>query len=141
MFDESLIGVEMRKLAHNINKPFQHGFTVLEWSKLKMFKIYALLKDQFGDRMRMLYTYTDSFFFQFFVDDLKKELNKNPRVAECFDFSSVPVGHPSGLRREVEPNAGVVGFFKDECGGEPIIEFIGLRPKMYSYLKVPAPSS
>ena len=58
VFDESLIGVEMRKLRHNINKPFQHGFCVLEWSKFKMYKFYALLKDAFKNKVRMLYTDT-----------------------------------------------------------------------------------
>ena len=62
IFDEYLIGVEMRKLRHVINKPFQHGFCVLEWSKLKMYTFYALLKDAFKDKVRMLYTDTDSFF-------------------------------------------------------------------------------
>ena len=30
IFEANLIGVEMRKLRHVINKPFQHGFCVLE---------------------------------------------------------------------------------------------------------------
>ena len=31
-------------------------------------------------------------------------------------------------------NAKTVGFFKDELNGVPIMEFIGLRAKMYSFL-------
>ena len=54
IFEENLIGVEMRKLRHVINKPFQHGFCVLEWSKLKMYTFYALLKDACQDKVRML---------------------------------------------------------------------------------------
>ena len=56
----------MRKLRHVINKPFQHGFCVLEWSKLKMYT-YALLKNAFNDKVRMLNIDTDSVFLQFFV--------------------------------------------------------------------------
>ena len=97
IFDESLIGVEMRKLRHNINKPFQHGICVLEWSKLKMYKFYALLKDAFGDKVRMLYTETDSFFLQFFVDDLKRALASQRGVLDDFDFSEVPPNHLSRL--------------------------------------------
>ena len=37
-----------------------------------MYSFYALLKDTFGKQLRMLYTDTDSFFLQFFVDDLAK---------------------------------------------------------------------
>ena len=36
---EALVGIEMRKLNHFINKPFANGFCVLENSKLKMYKI------------------------------------------------------------------------------------------------------
>ena len=36
---EALVGIEMRKLNHFINKPFANGFCVLEWSKLKMYAI------------------------------------------------------------------------------------------------------
>ena len=32
-------------------------------------------------------------------------------------------------------NKKVIGKFKDEAQGTPIIEFVGLRPKMYSYKK------
>ena len=34
---QALVGIEMRKLNHFINKPFANGFCVLEWSKLKMY--------------------------------------------------------------------------------------------------------
>ena len=39
---EALVGIEMRKLNHFINKPFANGFCVLEWSKLKMYAISSL---------------------------------------------------------------------------------------------------
>ena len=35
---ETLVGIEMRKLYHFINKPFDNGFCVLEYSKLKMYE-------------------------------------------------------------------------------------------------------
>jgi hypothetical protein len=130
VFEDSLIGVEMRKLRHNINKPFQHGFCVLEWSKYKMYKFYALLKDAFQDKVRMLYTDTDSFFLQFFVDDLPQEL-KSRGVYGAFDFSSISYLHPTKLHSN--HHEGEVGYFKDECNGDQIVEFVGLRPKMYSF--------
>ena len=34
---EALVGIEIRKLNHFINKPFANGFCVLEYSKLKMY--------------------------------------------------------------------------------------------------------
>ena len=35
---QALVGIEMRKLNHFINKTFANGFCVLEYSKLKMYK-------------------------------------------------------------------------------------------------------
>ena len=40
---EALVGIEMRKLNHFINKPFANGFCVLEYSKLKMYVTYQPL--------------------------------------------------------------------------------------------------
>ena len=40
---EALVGIEMRKLNHFINKMFANGFCVLEYSKLKMYVTYLLL--------------------------------------------------------------------------------------------------
>ena len=112
IFDENLIGVEMRKLRHVINKPCQHGFCVLEWCKLKIYT-YALLKDAFKDKVRMLYTNTDSFFLQFFVDDLPNKIKSRLAVRDAFDFSDVSAIHLTGLYSIA--NAGEVGYFKNEC--------------------------
>ena len=131
-FDEQLVGVEMRKIRANINKPFQHGFCVLEWSKLKMYSFYALLKNHFGNRVRMLGIDTDSFILQFFVEDIKQALTENPRIREKLDFGLVPADHPSGLGDPDDPNAGVVGKLKEEMNLNPITQWVGLRPKMYS---------
>ena len=82
----------------------------------------------------MLYTDTDSFFLHFFVDDLTKEINARPHLRDAFDFSEMSNGHLSNLERgHVDLHAGEVGYFKDETKGNPIVEFVGLRPKMYSF--------
>ena len=40
---KALVGIEMQKLNHFINKPFANGFCVLEYSKLKMYEFYLPL--------------------------------------------------------------------------------------------------
>ena len=40
---DALVGIEMRKLNHFINKPLANGFCVLGYSKRKMYVIYLLL--------------------------------------------------------------------------------------------------
>ena len=82
----------------------------------------------------MLYTNTDSFFLNFFVDDLAKEIKARSHLREAFDLSEISNWHLSNLGRgNVDLHAGKVGFFKDETKGTPIVEFVGLRPKMYSF--------
>ena len=49
---------------------------------------------------------------------------------DLFDTSDYPRDHALFSKR----NAKVVGKFKDELNGVAALEFIGLRPKMYSLL-------
>ena len=82
----------------------------------------------------MLYADTDSLFLHFFVKDLAKEIISRPNFRDAFDFSEISNGHLSKLGREnANLHAGEVGYFKDETKGNPIVEFVGLRPKMYSF--------
>jgi len=81
----------------------------------------------------VLYTDTDSFFLQLFVPHLDQAINFRPELRDAFDFSEIPANHLSGLGCPKDPHAGEVGYFKDECKGDPIVEFVGLRPKMYSF--------
>jgi hypothetical protein len=53
-------------------------------------------------------------------------------MREHFDLSDMPV--TSGFQDKT--NEKVVGKMKDETLGDPIVEFVGLRPKMYSFKTV-----
>ena len=82
----------------------------------------------------MLYTDTDSFFLHFFVKDLAKEINARPQLRDAFDFSEISNGYLSNLGLgHADLHAKEVGYFTNETKGNPIVEFINLRPKMYSF--------
>ena len=82
----------------------------------------------------MLNTETDSLFLYFFVENLAKEIISRPHLRNAFDFSEISNGHLSKLGRgNADLHAGEVGYFKNETKGNPIVEFIGLRSKMYSF--------
>ena len=75
----------------------------------------------------------DSCFLLFFVEDLGNEINVRPQRQDAFYFSKISKGHLSNLGRgNATLHAGEVGYFKDETKGDLIVEFVGLRPKMYS---------
>ena len=96
-----------------------------------MYTFFAKPQDVFGERVRMLYTDTDSFFLQFFVENLAQKLNRDQSKPDWFYFSEIPANHVSGLGAPNDPPRGVVGYFKDEMKGEQVYELIALKPKSY----------
>ena len=126
IFGERLTAVEMRKLKILINKPFYVGFAVLELAKLHMYKFhYDVLLKKFPGA-KLLLTDTESLYYHFETDDMYKGFYE---IREHLDLSD----YPATSQYFDASNKGVVGKFKDETQGNPIVEFVGLRPKMYSY--------
>ena len=128
IFDEDLSAVMMRKTSMVFNKPIYIGATVLELSKLLMYKFYyETLQPYFkAENLELLYLDTDSFVLKIKTDDLTKDLTA---LKEHFDFSNYPKDHPLYDTNKKK----VPGFFKDELAGEEMIEFIALKSKMYAY--------
>ena len=88
---------------------------------------YIVLQPKFGeDNIEILYTDTDSFILKLKTLNLTKALKK---LKHYFDFSNYPKDH---VLYDTS-NTKVPGKFKDELGGEEMIEFVALRSKMYSY--------
>ena len=81
--------------------------------------------------MELLFTDTDSLYYSRECEDFEADLQK---VKDILDYSGYkPVdGKPHPYFNN--ENKMVVGKFKCETGGVPIVEFVGLRPKMYSIL-------
>ena len=127
IFEENLAAVELQKVQILIDKPPSVGFTVVELSKLHMYWfLYDYLKPAFGDKVKMLFTDTDSYLLEF--------RDKNPDdelflAKNLFDYS----GYPKDSKYYDNTNNKVIGKFKDESNGVPIKRYLGLRPKMYSY--------
>ena len=103
--------------------------SILEISKTLIYD-YIKHESKFGDKAKLLYTDTDGLLYEIETEDFYKVIAND--VHKMFDTSNYPKeGHPPGI--EVAVNKKVIGMFKDECGGEQIIEFVGLRAKLYSY--------
>lgn len=112
-----------------LNKPIYIGFTVLEFSKLFMYKMYYnVFKENYGENVNLLYMDTDSFTLEITCEDFYKDLQyKLPKI---FDFSN----YDQNNKLYSKTNESKLGLFKDETRGIPIKEFCGLKPKMYSYI-------
>ena len=75
-----------------------------------------------------MFTDTDSLTYEIETEDVYKDFWEDK---EMFDFSDYPKNSPYYSNE----NKKVIGKFKDESQGVPIVEFVGLKSKMYSYVK------
>ncbi len=129
-FHENLVAVHMEKTTIKLFKPIYLGMSFLDLSKTLMYKFhYDYVKPKWGNKSSLLFTDTDSLCYEIQTDDVYKDISED--VNEWFDTCDFNPNHSIGLH--TNKNKKAIGFFKDECGGDDIVEFVGLRPKSYSY--------
>ena len=128
IFNKDLVAVNLRKTNIVLNRPIYAGFCILDLAKLLMFQFhYDFVKSTYGEKAQLLFTDTDSLCYEIETHDLYQDMFKH---AQLFDTSNFDKRHFLYSKT----NCKVLGKMKDECGGQPIEEFVGLRPKMYSLL-------
>jgi hypothetical protein len=113
----------------------------LEYAKMIMLKFhYGTMKPLFGDRLKLLYTDTDSMYYEIrWPEDPIDFLNESPQK-HVFDFSLVE-------RYKDSPQKGKLGCFKYEAADNEdsipgldneIVEAVFLAPKSYvKRMKIP----
>ena len=130
VFDKNLIAVHMKKTNLYFNKPVYLDMSILDLSKSLMYGFhYNYIKTKYGDKAKLLFTDTDSLVYEIKTKDFYKDMN--PDIEKRVDTSDYPSNHPSEI--ETGRNSKVLRMFKDEAGGNQIVEFVGLRAKLYSY--------
>ena len=126
IFDENLVGVQMKKERLTLDKPSYVGFCILDMSKTLMYDFhYNYIRKKYPEA-KLLFTDTDSLFYHIKAEDLYSDLYKDK---DLFDNSD----YPKSSKFFFVENKKVIGKFKDETAGDAIIEFVGLKSKMYSY--------
>ena len=129
IFNENLVAVHKIKETITLNRPAYIGMCILDLSKTLMYDFhYNYIKKKYGDKAKLLFTDTDSLTYEIEVNDVYQNFWNDK---EKFDNSDYHVSSPFYDKT----NKKVIGKFKDEASGVPICEFIGLRSKMYSYIK------
>ena len=130
IFSEDLVAIHMKKMTLVFNKRVYLGMCILDLSKTLMYDFhYNHIKQKYGDNAKLLSTDNDSFMYKIQTEDFYKDICAD--VKRRFDTSDYPPNHPSGIPSGF--NKKVPGMFKEEVGGKVIDEFVGLRPKLYSY--------
>ena len=128
IFSENLVAISSRTRSILWNKPTIVGATVLDLAKLHMLDFHYNVTKHFY--CFVLYSDTDSLLYGIKHTDFYEELATNEALRQHFDLSYYPTDH---FLYNVE-NKMVTLKFKAELAGEPIEEFVGLKPKMYSIL-------
>ena len=129
IFNENLVAVHKIKETLTLNRPAYVGMCILDLSKTLMYDFhYNYIKNKYGEKAKLLFTDTDSLTYEIEAQDVYQDFwnDKNK-----FDNSDYPESSPYFDKT----NKKVIGKFKDEAAGVPICEFVGLRSKMYSYIK------
>ena len=126
---ENLSIIEMKKVKVKMNKPIYLQLSIIEISKIIIYKFwYDYIKRKYGDMVKLCYTDTDSLVMTIKTKDFYKDIAQD--VQERFDTSNYSVDRPLPKGK----NEKVIGLMKDELGGGIITEFVALRPKTYSYM-------
>ena len=129
IFNENLVAVHKIKETLTLNRPAYVGMCILDLSKTLMYNFhYNHIKRNYGYKAKLLFTDTDSLTYEIEAKDVYKDFFKDK---DKFDNSDYPEYSPFFYKT----NKKVIGKFKDESAGIPITEFVGLRSKMYSYIK------
>ena len=125
---ENLVAIRKSKVTLTLNKPAYNGMCILELSKVLMYEFhYNYIKNKYGNNSKLLFTNTDSLMCEIKTEDVYKGFSNNK---EMFDFSN----YSTKSKYYDNSNKLVGGKMKDETAGIAIEEFVGLKPKMYSYL-------
>ena len=126
-FGKDYAAIHEIKPVLTLNKPIYIGCTVLDLSKWKMYDFhYNFIKNNFD--AELLFTETDSLTYEIKSKDVYEEFYK---WKDLFDLSN----YSKDSKFFNETNKKVIGKMKDEFGGVIIIEFVGLKLKMYSIKK------
>ena len=109
-----------------LNKPIYVGFCILELSKLLMYQFHYDVLKKFNSG-KLLFTGTDSLVYEIKNGNIYDQCFKDKHL---FDFSE----YPKDSIYFDSSNRKVLGKMKDELNGNKIVEFVGLKSKMYSLI-------
>ena len=130
-----------------LNTPRASGFAILELSKVLMLRThYGFFRAKYGDRVKLLFTDTDSLCYSIVAPDPMRDMLESMHVT--FDllgaFSDQELERAmqkypelaADLLERLKAAKGMLGALKLENGPKFIAEYVGLAAKMYSILMI-----
>ena len=127
IFDKNFVAVHCSKTVLTLNKPIYVGFCIFELSKLLMYQFhYDYVLNTFND-VNLLFTDTHSLVYEIKSGNVYDQRFKDKHL---FDFS----GYSKNSVYYDDSNKKVLGKMKHELGGAEVVEFFGLKFKIYSLI-------
>ena len=128
IFNENLVAVRKIKKALTLNWPAYVGICILDLSKTLMYDFhYNCIKKTYGDKAKLLFTDTDSLTYEIEAEDVYQDIWNDK---DKFGNSDYPENSPYYDKT----NKKGIGKFKAEAASIPVVEFVCLKSKMYSYI-------
>ncbi|KAL4153327.1 hypothetical protein QTP88_001160 [Uroleucon formosanum] len=129
-YNENLNAVALENKIIKFDKPIYIGFAVLDISKTLMYDYhYNIMQKHYGDKIKLMYTDTDSLIYYIETQDFYADLSANFNLLDRMDTANMPSDHPCYVAtRKKEP-----GLFSDEVDANIITEFCALRAKSYAF--------
>ena len=129
VFNENCVAIKVEKTKVYMNKPIYIGLCVLDLSKIVLYRFhYDFMLNKFANKCKLLYCDTDSLIYEIKHDDVYEVMKE---YIHEFDTSAYPIPNDYNMP---QVNKKIVGIMKDKLNGWIILEFAGLRSKMYVIL-------
>ena len=84
------------------------------------------MKKKYGNNIKLLATDTDSLIYEIKTEDMYEDIKSMKEYFDCSEYDENHLCYD-------ENNKKVIGKFKDEVSKSIMIEFIGIRSKMYKF--------
>ena len=127
-FDNNSFAIRKSKITLTLNKSVYIGMCILEFSKVAIYEFhYDNVKNKYDNNSKLLFTDTDSLICEIKTEDVYGDFSSDK---EMFDFSN----YSTKSKYYDDSNKLVIRKMKNKTGSVSFEEFVGLKPKMYSFL-------
>ena len=129
IINENLVAIHKIKETLLLNRPAYVGMCILDLSKTLMYEFHCnYIKRKYGEKAKSLFSDTDSLCYETETEDAYKDFWNDKDKFDNSDYKEDCPFYDNSNKK-------VIGKFKDEAAGTPIVEFVGLRSRIYSYIK------
>jgi len=126
IINENLVGCQMQKKDILLNQPIFLGVTILDYSKMVMVDFFHnKMRKFYGDRVKLLYTDTDSQILAIDTEDVFEDL-QHPDLNDEFDF------YDSKRNSNSVPYMTVGKMKLEDKADDHLEEFVGVETKVYA---------